>query len=477
MIMQMKTHEPYRPVRRTLQRPLLSPRISLLPALFPLFLLLSCTGGEAAPRTAAGAPAAEVRVLKLRAGIYRPVFETAGTVVPVRRQTVSAPYSGELTDIYFRPGETTERGAPLARLSAGSIEEELLLLRQNISTKKREWEAAELNLIEARERAEKNWHGLRRLRLQYDRREKELQEAEENYRRRSELREAGAISEEDLKLSLRAREKAEYELSRSRLLLAEAAVGFETEELEMEAYISHLAEREKMRIRIIEAELEEKALAAAQLEERIEKRVVRSPIDGTIFRLFSEEGDFVQTGDPLFSLYDPRDLRIEVELGESLFDRIGIGSSAAIVSSEGEKIFSTEISHLLPHIDRRTKSFTAYLSLPRRDGGAQKARFYSGMFVRLELSTGPSRPAVALPVDALVHLETGDFPDGRHRAEVFVCRREDDDMLFVMRRTISLLGLRGETAFALDGIAPGEEVCLPPHNNLYDGCPAKEQKR
>ncbi len=470
---QVNMHESCRNFRWPLHPTLLR----LWTAFFPLTLLLSCTGGEAAPETAAGAAAAEVRVLKLRPGIYRPVFETSGTVVPVRRKTVSSPYSAELSGVYSGPGENAERGAPLARLSTASLEEELLFLRQNVHTKERELEAAELNLVEARERAEKNGHGLRRLRLQYDRREKELQEAEENYRRRSELREAGAISEEDLKLSLRAREEAEYELSRSRLLLAEAAVGFQSKGLEMEAYISRLVEREEMRIRIIEAELEEKALAVLQLEEKIEKSVVRSPIDGIIYRLFSEEGDFVQTGDPLFSIYDPRNLRIEVELGESNFDRIDIGSSAALISSEGGQILSTELSHILPHIDRRTKSFTAYLELPRGNKGVHKAPFYPGMFVRVELSTGPPRPAVALPTEALVRIETGVSPEDRHRGEVFVCTRESDGMLRVMRRSIHLVGLRGETAYAVDGIVPGEEICLPPHNNLYDGCQAKELKR
>lgn len=125
----------------------------------------------------------------------------------------------------------------------------------------------------------------------------------------------------------------------------------------------------------------EEARAAAEVASGYARIV--APVTGRVVDRFAEPGDTAAPGKPLLALYDPKSLRLEVPVRESLVQRLQIGDALDVRIAERD--LRGTIDEIVPEAAAGSRSFLVKVGLPR-DGG-----LYTGMFGRVRIPTGARR--------------------------------------------------------------------------------------
>ncbi len=172
---------------------------------------------------------------------------------------------------------------------------------------------------------------------------------------------------------------------------------------------------------------------------------ITAPFSGVIAERLTELGDMALPGKPLFSVFDPKDLRAVANVPQAKIADIRAGASASVeITALAQRIPATRIV-ILPSADPRTHTTQVRLALPEALKGA-----YPGQFARVYFSVGRAKKLV-IPSSAVVHRSE---VDGAYVV---------DAKGGVSFRQVRLGEAAGESAIELlAGINPGEQVALDP---------------
>jgi len=172
---------------------------------------------------------------------------------------------------------------------------------------------------------------------------------------------------------------------------------------------------------------------------------ITAPFSGVIAERLTELGDMALPGKPLFSVFDPKDLRAVANVPQAKIADIRAGASASVeITALAQRIPATRIV-ILPSADPRTHTTQVRLELPETLKGA-----YPGQFARVYFSVGRAKKLV-IPSSAVVHRSE---VDGAYVV---------DARGGVSFRQVRLGEAAGESAIELlAGINPGEQVALDP---------------
>lgn len=135
--------------------------------------------------------------------------------------------------------------------------------------------------------------------------------------------------------------------------------------------------------------------AVAEAETMLSHATIAAPFDGVITRKFAEVGDLAHPGRVIIEMEDPRTLRVEADVPESLIAGIKLGARLWIAGPQGEDRTEGVVSEIAPSADPASRTFLVKLSLPA------EARLKSGQFARVEAPAG-ERKALLVPSDAIV---------------------------------------------------------------------------
>lgn len=168
---------------------------------------------------------------------------------------------------------------------------------------------------------------------------------------------------------------------------------------------------------------------------------VRAPYGGVVAARHVEVGEAVQPGMALMTGFDPKALRVHVDLPQAVAAAVGPSGTARVLLN-GESLSPTML-RLYPQADPATSTVRARLDLPEGLTG-----LYPGQFVPVAFRLGEAR-RLLVPARALVH-----------RAELTgVYVLEDGQPSLRQLR----LGERfGEAVEVLSGLTAGERVALDP---------------
>ncbi len=172
---------------------------------------------------------------------------------------------------------------------------------------------------------------------------------------------------------------------------------------------------------------------------------ITAPFSGVIAERLTDLGDMALPGKPLFSVFDPKDLRAVANVPQAKIADIRAGASASVeITALAQRIPATRIV-ILPSADPRTHTTQVRLELPEALKGA-----YPGQFARVYFSVGRAKKLV-IPSSAVVHRSE---VDGAYVV---------DAKGGVSFRQVRLGEAAGESAIELlAGINPGEQVALDP---------------
>lgn len=203
----------------------------------------------------------------------------------------------------------------------------------------------------------------------------------------------------------------------------------------------------------VEARSRMAAAAVAEAETMLGYAKVTAPFSGVITRKLADVGELASPGRPLVEIENTNDLRVEVDLPESLLSQIRIGAKLQIVQEGSASAVEGTVSEIGPSADPMSRTYRVKIDLPREGG------FRPGQFVRVVVPVGES-PRLLVPSGAVI--ERGQL-----------------EFVFVVTNNIAQLRLvrtakrTGDTVEIVSGVSVGETVVTDGADTLTDGQPVQ----
>ncbi len=145
---------------------------------------------------------------------------------------------------------------------------------------------------------------------------------------------------------------AEYELRKDRLGAIEQLQReghANTEELQRARRDASVAES---KLKAAQEDVALSALEARQIEAQIDRRTVRSPIDGVVIRLTKQQGEFLSPADPVLATIANLDtLRVKFHVPTRQATRFAVGQTVDVFFPDDERLATARIDFVSPVTD------------------------------------------------------------------------------------------------------------------------------
>jgi RND family efflux transporter MFP subunit len=190
----------------------------------------------------------------------------------------------------------------------------------------------------------------------------------------------------------------------------------------------------------------------ARLQNDLERTTVRAPFSGVVVAEHVAEGEWLSSGGAVVALVNLEDLEVSVEVPESYFGSVRVGSPVNLgIASLADLELQGEIRAVIPQANAISRTFPVKVKILNAD-----SRIGVGMLATVILPIGTASEVVIVPKDAIVS-------QGTERV-IFVIG-DDDSVRKVAVRTGSSQGLwiavEGEVQPADRVITRGNERVFP----------------
>jgi RND family efflux transporter MFP subunit len=204
-----------------------------------------------------------------------------------------------------------------------------------------------------------------------------------------------------------------------------------------------------------EGALEDARARYAAASKQLGDTRIRAPFEGVVSERHVGAGDVVQVGAELYTIVDPRRLRLEAGVPANEIERLKIGMPVEFTVTGTDQRVTGRIDRINPVVDPSTRQVRIYASVPN----AQQS-FTAGLFAEGRVAT-ESKRAVAVPITA-VHNRGTSPVDHRLQAGRVV---ETPDQLGMRDEVAELVEIKsgiaaGDTVLlgSAEGVAPGTRV-------------------
>ena len=339
-----------------------------------LFALLALTWGTAVAQDAPqGPPPAPVTTAVAEGGAFSKPVNVTGTVEAMASTVLSSEVDGYLAELLVDEGDAVTEGQVLAQIRALPyrfvLEQAEALARADVER---------LRELRQGTRAE----DIAMAKANFAKAEVAAEIANKNYTRSQSLLDKKIISVE------------EFDEAHERWEEAQAVL-----EVEKATYERALAGSREEEIAAAEARAAASKAQAAVAKDRLERTTIRAPFDGVITAKHTEVGSWVSVGAGVFDLDTTSRVRVRVDIPETYYGQIVIGSEMTITfDSVPNQTFVGMVTKKIPRASGRSRAFPIKVDLDNREG-----RLASGMLARVMLETPHSgESSVIVPRDALV---------------------------------------------------------------------------
>lgn len=126
--------------------------------------------------------------------------------------------------------------------------------------------------------------------------------------------------------------------------------------------------------------------------------IIRSNINGKVFQLNKEKGEFVSLQEPIAILGDGKQFSIEMLIDEVDISKVDIGQKVLVtLEAYKDKVFEAYISEIAPKMDERTQTFKIkanFKSVPKK--------LYMGLTGEGNIVINEKKKALVIPKDYLL---------------------------------------------------------------------------
>lgn len=170
---------------------------------------------------------------------------------------------------------------------------------------------------------------------------------------------------------------------------------------------------------------------------------IYTPLSGVVIEKMVQQGQYVNTGEPLFNIADLSKVWVEIEVYENEFPNVHIGQQVEIRSqSFPGKPFSGKIAYIYPFLDPKTRTVKARVEMAN-PGMKLKPDMFVNAIIKVPLGS-----SIVVPVTALI--DTG------KRQVVWV---EGSPGMFEPR-DVQVGQKTDEKVQILSGLKPGDKVAV-----------------
>lgn len=228
-----------------------------------------------------------------------------------------------------------------------------------------------------------------------------------------------------------AAEQAARELQRSKTLAAAGAIA----ERDVEG-----ADRASLGA---QAQLADAKARLSSAEKMLRNTVIRSPFAGVVSERAVSPGDIVSPGSAMFTVIDPRSLRVEASVPTTSLADVRVGAPVLFTVNGSDRVLEGKVTRVSPMVDPQTKQVRLLASVPNSAGV-----LVAGLFVEGRVAS-QKRVGVLVPESAVD--QTGIVPT--------LMRLKGGKV----EKVEVQLGVRDEAAAAFEvtsGVASGDTVLL-----------------
>lgn len=200
-----------------------------------------------------------------------------------------------------------------------------------------------------------------------------------------------------------------------------------------------------------------RARAAERLQAaRLSRHDLLAPFDAVVSARAADVGQWVEPGDPVFTLVDTTDLLFDFQVPQQAFHLLGPETTLSVeVPGAGRRAATVEI--WLPVTDAQARTFLLRAQPP------QGARLVPGMAVSGTLRLMRDEDGLSVERDAINR-----YPDGR--VTVWVAEPVDGRGLHRVReQVVRVGGAAGSRVFVTGGLTGGERIVTRGNEALRDG--------
>lgn len=265
----------------------------------------------------------EVTVTEVRKGDIKEYVEEIGTVRCKEQRTISLEGSGLIEAVHAEVGQKAAKGELLLSMEKKQLEIQLKNIDEKINEIKAAFEGSEVKHYAS---------NLEKAEIAFEQAEDSYALALDDYNKAKMLAEAGAVSNEELKLKDAAMKSAKALM--------------DTSELNLQQIEANTPESVKA---VYRAQLEQVMLSREAILHSMEKQEVRSPIDGVVLERRVEAGIVGAPGVVAFVIGDTEKLEIEAFILADDVAGIKPEDSVEIVErSESKQIIEGKVVKIAP---------------------------------------------------------------------------------------------------------------------------------
>ncbi|MFY1828832.1 efflux RND transporter periplasmic adaptor subunit [Myxococcus fulvus] len=203
-------------------------------------------------------------------------------------------------------------------------------------------------------------------------------------------------------------------------------------------------ERAQLSVAQAKGQLAEARSRHALAQEQLGRTRVVAPFAGVVSERQASAGDVVQPGSPLFTVVDPRTLRLEASVPAANLDQVKAQTPVEFrVTGYGNRAFTGQVERINPVVDSNTGQVRIYVAIPNTN-----LQLLAGLFAEGRVASRSVR-ALAVPLDAIDDAE----------AKPSVLRVRDEKV----ERVSVTLGLRDDVEKRVEvrqGLQEGDMVLL-----------------
>lgn len=363
-------------------------------------------------KTGGGKPLVKV-VTVTRADMMRHI-DLSGQTVADANIPLAPKYTGRVTEVRAKLGDTVEAGDVLMVQDTGDLD--ISIAANDAATG-----AARADAREARASYDANYIKARN----------DLELEQSKYERNQYLYSIGAISQDTLD-----KVKQEYLASKATFdVLADQVQDGDAASVQSKVYTADKAEH-----------------ATDALRRQREDMYLRAPRAGVIGYRNVEAGEIVSAGTKVFSLVDTSHLNVDCTLAESDAAILKPGMDVQVTVDALGEDYAGKIVYVSPAMDDTSKTYQVRIEL-ETDDDAMKA----GLFARTAIDILQRRATLCVPKEALL---------SRNGRQTLFVVGEDGK---VESRDIKVGLMNDAEVEILDGIEPGDTVVVTNQDKLQDG--------
>ena len=204
------------------------------------------------------------------------------------------------------------------------------------------------------------------------------------------------------------------------------------------------------------------ALSKATLDEvqaKLDRTTIFSPVSGVVNRLPAEIGEFVQPGTICAEIVDDETVKIVINVSEQDIGYFKVGQEQQIfVDSNGQPMaLSGRITYISEEAEPLAHTTRVEISIPNAE-----RKLHSGHFVTVRLKRQDLKDVIMVPLDAIIPLESGYMVYVVENGLAQPRENIQIDILSIKGKNIRVLsGLKGGEQLIVQGnrmCGPGQEV-------------------